>query len=63
MVKSQKRGKFLDVPYDWRKPTRARLRTRIWNPDAPLVTPKWCGWGFDVNFYRLLHPNKSRGGR
>jgi hypothetical protein len=49
-------GKFLGVPYDWRKPTRARYRSRLWNPNEPrLIMPRAWGWGYDLNFYRLLH--------
>jgi len=49
-------GKFLGVPYDWRKPTKARYRSRLWNPKEPrLITPRAFGWGYDLNFYRLLH--------
>jgi hypothetical protein len=49
-------GKLLGMPYDWRRPTLARLRSRVWNPDEPrLFTPKSFGWGYDINFYRLVH--------
>lgn len=48
-------GKFLGVPYDWRRPTVARYKQRLWNPDDPrLFTPRAFGWGWDVNFARLL---------
>ena len=48
-------GKFLGVPYDWRRPTVGRLKSRWWNPSDPrLFTPKTYGWGFDVNLARLL---------
>jgi hypothetical protein len=53
-------GKFAGVPYDWRKPTKARFRSRLWNPNEPrLITPRAFGWGYDLNFYRLLHPSKK----
>lgn len=52
-------GKFLGVPYDWRRPTAARVKSRWWNPaDRRIVTPKSWGWGFDLNFAevgRRLH--------
>jgi hypothetical protein len=52
-------GTFLGIPYDWRKPTKARYRERMWNPDEPrIVTPRAWGWGYDVNFYRLVHPRR-----
>ena len=48
-------GKFLGVPYDWRRPTLARTKERWWNPDEPrLLTPKVFGWGWDLNLARLL---------
>ena len=49
-------GTVIGVPYDWRRPTAARLRARWWNRDDPrLFTPKSFGWGFDLNLYRLVH--------
>lgn len=48
-------GRFLGVPYDWRRPTLARVKSRWWNPADPrLFTPKAYGWGWDVNLARLL---------
>ena len=55
-----KQGKFLNVPYDWRKPTKARFLSRVWNPKAPLLNPRWWGWGYDLNFYAVVHPRKWR---
>jgi hypothetical protein len=50
-----KTGKFLGVPYDWRRPTVERFKSRIWNPeDERLFTPRAFGWGYDVNLARLL---------
>jgi hypothetical protein len=47
-------GKFLGVPYDWRKPTVARVRSRWWNPDdRRIFTPKSFGWGYDVNLLEV----------
>ena len=52
-------GKFLGIPYDWRWPTLARVKSRWWNRrDRRIFTPKSWGWGYDVNFYevaRRLH--------
>jgi Family of unknown function (DUF5808) len=49
-------GRLLGLPYDFRRPTMARLRARWWNPDEPrLFTPKAFGWGYDLNLYRLFH--------
>ncbi len=50
-----KTGKFLGVPYDWRRPTAARFKSRWWNPDDErILTPRWFGWGYDINLARLL---------
>jgi hypothetical protein len=50
-----KTGTFLGMPYDWRRPTVARLKSRWWNPAEPrLFTPKTFGWGFDINLARLF---------
>jgi hypothetical protein len=55
-TKRSRTGKFLGVPYDWNRPTKARFKQRMWNADEPRVlTPRSFGWGYDVNFYRLLH--------
>jgi len=54
-------GTFLRVPYDWRRPTVARLEQRWWNPGDPrLFTPKSFGWGYDLNLARLLRRRPSR---
>lgn len=48
-------GTFLGVPYDWRRPTLARLRERWWNfDDRRVFTPKPFGWGHDINLAGLL---------
>ena len=50
-------GRFMRLPYDWRRPTASRLRARVWNPDDPrILTPKAYGWGLGINLYWLLHP-------
>ncbi len=50
-----KTGTFLGMPYDWRKPTAERFKSRWWNPDDPRVlTPRWFGWGYDINLARVL---------
>jgi len=57
----KKTGKFLNVPYDWRRPTRVRFKERAWNPDDPhIFTPRWFGWGYDINFGRLLRRRSFR---
>jgi hypothetical protein len=55
----RKTGKYLGAPFDWRRPTRARVKLRWWNPDdSRLFTPKAFGWGWDINFARLLGRSK-----
>ena len=54
-----KTGTFLGIPYDWRRPTAARVRSRLWNPAEPrLFVPSVFGLGWDINLARLLgrHP-------
>ena len=44
-------GTFLVVPYDWRRPTIARAKSRWWNTrDRRVFTPKAFGWGYDVTW-------------
>lgn len=51
-------GRFLGLPYDWRRPTLQRVRTELWNPRTQRVfVPKSFGWGYGINFaalWRLL---------
>lgn len=52
-------GTYAGLPYDWRRPSLARARARLWNPDDPRVlTPKSYGWGWTLNFYWLAHPGR-----
>jgi hypothetical protein len=54
VAEDHKTGRFLGLPYDWRKPTRARLKRGVWNPDERRVfVPKVYGWGYGVNFHEL----------
>jgi hypothetical protein len=54
-------GRFLGVPYDWRRPTWARLRQRWWNRgDHRIFTPKAYGWGYDVNVRELARRLRLR---
>lgn len=54
-VRKRRTGTFLGVPYDWRWPTAARIKERVWNPnDRRLLTPHVMGWGYTLNFYELL---------
>ncbi|MDA8296399.1 MAG: DUF5808 domain-containing protein [Actinomycetota bacterium] len=50
-------GEFHGVPFDFRKPSLRRAKSRWWNPGDPRVfTPKAFGAGWDINFYWLTHP-------
>ena len=43
------------IPYDFRFPTKERLRARLWNPEDPRIfTEHFFGVGWSVNFYALL---------
>jgi Family of unknown function (DUF5808) len=54
-------GKFPRIPYVWRRPTVARLKSRWWNPDDPrLFTPRAFGWGWAINFARLFGRKPAR---
>ena len=58
----QRTGKWLGVPYDWRPPTRARVRERWWNADDRRgFTPKGFGWGWDVNLAEAARRLRLRG--
>jgi hypothetical protein len=57
----RRQGTFLGVPYDWRKPTWQRVKSRWWNPEDPrLFVPRAFGWGWDVNVARLLGRTSRR---
>jgi len=60
---TEKTGTLAGVPYDWRRPTKARFKARVWNPTAPFITKRWYGWGYDLNAYALVHPRKWRAAR
>jgi hypothetical protein len=48
-------GRFLGLPYDWRRPSWQRFKSRVWNPnDDRLFPPKSFGWGFSLNLHALL---------
>ncbi|MEP7160431.1 MAG: DUF5808 domain-containing protein [Dermatophilaceae bacterium] len=50
-------GRLAGVPYDLRRPTWSRVKSRWWNPDdRRFFTPKSFGWGYDINLYRMTHP-------
>ena len=48
-------GKFLGIPYDWRRPTWQRARDTWWDPSSDnIIVPRWWGWGYSVNLHALL---------
>ncbi|MGD0284187.1 MAG: DUF5808 domain-containing protein [Candidatus Saccharimonadales bacterium] len=48
---------FTKIPYDFRKPTIARTKSRYWNSaDKRFFTPKVYGAGWTINCYWLIHP-------
>ncbi len=42
------------IPYEYRMPTLARIRERLWDPDGPLIGPQVFGVGWGINLGRLL---------
>jgi hypothetical protein len=55
-------GKFLGVPYDWRRPTWERYRARWWNTkDHRIVMPRAFGWGYDFNLAEVARRLHLRG--
>ena len=49
-----KYGKIMGVPYDFRMPTLARIKERMWNSEDPhVLVPRVFGAGWTVNFATL----------
>ena len=54
-------GYWAGIPYDWRRPTVERLKSRMWNPDDErLLMPRLWGWGWDLNLYWVTHPRSHK---
>jgi hypothetical protein len=54
-------GHFLGIPYDWRRPTVARLKSRWWNDEGERIfTPKTFGAGWDINVAQVLRRLRVR---
>lgn len=53
-------GQVGPVPYDFRRPTLERVRSRLWSPEAPLLQPQPFGLGWTVNLGRLVASLRSR---
>jgi uncharacterized protein (TIGR02271 family) len=55
-----KTGRFLGLPYDWRKPSWERIRSNLWNPESDsIAVRKSYGWGYEVNLHALLQRAKA----
>jgi uncharacterized protein DUF5808 len=53
-VRGRRTGRFLGLPYDWRRPTAERVRREVWNPrERRLLVPKAFGWGYGLNLAEL----------
>src|SRR5262245_48938526 len=49
------------VPYDFRMPTIARAKERMWNPESPtIVGPRVFGVGWTVNVGRLFELGRQQ---
>lgn len=47
-------GRFLGLPYNWRRPTPDEAGKGVWDPDdRRILTPKNYGWGYGINFAAL----------
>ncbi len=43
------------VPYDFRMPTSARVRERLWNPEGEhVISPRVFGVGWTLNFGKVV---------
>jgi hypothetical protein len=63
-VSPKPRGRFLGVPYDFRRSTWKRIRRNMWNPhDRRVFVDRAYGWGYDVNFAALWRRVSRRGRR
>ena len=53
-------GRVFGIPYDFRRPTLAKLQRTFWDPGNPaLFTPHAFGVGYSINFARLLRQKRS----
>jgi hypothetical protein len=57
MTEPEQPKTIIGLPYDFRRPTIARIKSRRWNAeDGRLFTPKAFGVGWTVNSYWIYHP-------
>jgi hypothetical protein len=48
-MSDKRTGKFLGIPYDWRRPSLQRLRDEVFNRDEPkLLVPKSHGFAAPI---------------
>jgi hypothetical protein len=64
---ADKRGKFLGMPYDWRRPTKKRLKSNAWDENGKVFPPKTVGLGLRSQLsspqetpHRALSPGRIR---
>jgi hypothetical protein len=54
-------GRITFVPYDFRVPTFARIKQRMWDPQsAHVINPRVFGVGWTVNTGRVVELVKQR---
>ena len=46
-------GRFLGIPYDFRRPTLRKIVRRCFAPEGEMIVPKVWGLGWTLN---LAHP-------
>lgn len=46
-------GRFLGMPYDFRRPTWSKIKRRCWQPGGKFLQPRVFGVGWVFN---LAHP-------
>jgi uncharacterized membrane protein len=47
-------GEVYGIPYDFRFPTWAKIKSHYWNPeDERIFIPRAFGIGWDINLYQL----------
>jgi uncharacterized membrane protein len=57
----ERTGTWLKIPYDWRRPTAARVKERWWNAeDRRVFTPKVFGWGYEINLAEVARRLRLR---
>lgn len=55
----ERTGKIWKIPYDFRFPTIARFKNRMWNKEDPhIITPRAFGIGWDINLAALRKKNR-----